>query len=199
MEGSRSLGNSTLGPACPTPGAEEGEREESGQPGQSENASSQSRPPHVPAAVVQPKAEAALDTPDSGVQLWLRVFPVRLSQAAPPPSLETGWSNVSSEAPGPTAKLSKSRRAASTRPPFGLCPRRGLGLLHSAPAPGPLASFPVPSPPRCLPLHSSLTLRPARPAVAFLPAFPAKWDKSLPPAHGVWGSFRVTRVEGQEL
>lgn len=103
-----------------------------------------------------PRRKRLRDTPGSRVQLWLRVSPVRLSPAAPPPSLETGWSNVSSEAPGPTSKLSKSRRAASSRPPCGLCPAAVWAPPLCA---GPRTPRPCPcaqSPRASLPPHSSL-------------------------------------------
>lgn len=123
-----------------------------------------------------PRRKRLLDTPGSRVQLWLRVSPVRLSPAAPPPSLETGWSNVSSEAPGPTSKLSKSRRAASSRPPFGLCPAAvwGSSALRRPrpPRPCPCAQSPRVS----LPPHSSLLGLPGpyrvSPAKGTIPAQP---------------------------
>lgn len=58
-EGARPHGNTKRSLACSKPGAEEGAREESGQPRRSENAPVLACLPRAPAAVVQPKAEAA--------------------------------------------------------------------------------------------------------------------------------------------
>lgn len=135
-----------------------------------QNAPSQSCPPRAPAAVVQPKAEAAPRQTGSPVQLWLLVSPVRLSPAAPPPSLETGWSNVSSEALGrPRSPLSPGGRQPQHR---GLPP--GLGsssTLRWPEAPLSPSMFPVPL---------GVCPRPARLAVAFLPGIRQRGTNPCP-------------------
>ena len=85
-----------------------------------------------------PRRKRLWDGTGSREQLWLRASPVRLSPAAPPPSPETGWSSVSSGAPGPTSKPPQSRRAAASEPrsrsrPLSL--PRALGFSSSRQGP----------------------------------------------------------------
>lgn len=103
--GTRSLGNTALRPACPTPVPEEGVTEKPGPLGLP-----RTRPPSqvTPARQHQwysPRRKRLPDRTGSRVQLWLRAFLVRLSPAALPPSPETGWCNVSSEVPGRTSRF----------------------------------------------------------------------------------------------
>lgn len=166
-----------------------------------QNAPSQSCPPRAPAAVVQPKAEAARRQTGSPVQLWLLVSPVRLSPAAPPPSPETGWSNVSSEALGrPRSPLSPGGR----RPQHRGLPGPRL-FVHSALALGPSAPVLVPGPPRCLPPacrarccassrfsgNGEQTLAPPSPLIV-LGSFEMN-------PQALWKLYGVTRLEAQEL
>lgn len=75
-----------------------------------------------------PRRKRLPDGTGSRAQLWLRAYPVRWSPAAPPPSLETSWSNVSRQAPGPTSKAPEPRRATdpAPRPLWALSSPRAL-------------------------------------------------------------------------
>ncbi|CAK6432117.1 unnamed protein product [Pipistrellus nathusii] len=64
VEGSRSRGNSTLGPVCPIPEAERGSGRSQGSRANARTRPPSRVPPRAPAAVVQPKAEAAPGHPE---------------------------------------------------------------------------------------------------------------------------------------
>lgn len=115
-ERARPHGNTTRGLAWPTLGAEEGVKKESGQPGHCENAPSWSVPPARQQPWCNPRRKRLPDGSGLRAQLWLRVYLVLLSPAVPPPSLETDWSNVSSEHPVPTSKLPEPRQATASAP-----------------------------------------------------------------------------------
>lgn len=161
-----------------------------------------------------PRRKRLSDATGSRAQLWLLASPVRLSPAAPPPSPETGWSSVSSGAPGPTSKSPQSRRAAASEPRSPCRPLSPRARGFSSTVPG-LATSRVPLRPRAgvqapqLPSSSShthcLSAGPVR--CCFLSGFFRKVGLiPAPPSPRVvagsfelnrrapWKLYRVTRV-----
>lgn len=144
--------------------------------------------PRALVAVVQPKAEAAPDPPGSPAQLWPRASPVLLSLAARPPSPQTGWCNVSGEAPGPTSKPPRlvGGSLRTTASLWAFVPPRGPGSSSTwrgawgssgAPQTGSRCLVPAGVSPWALTFVAFLL---ARLTIAFLRAFSVKWDWLCP-------------------